>query len=126
MAVHAAPSRQQLPRAKGEKKVTATMTTSPSRRVEGYAIASIVFAVSGLLALPVIGSVLGLVFGKRALRNIEAGAELDGGGMAQAGIIVSRVGLVVAVIALATILVAFGGVMFSGAEPSGMPVPVGR
>jgi uncharacterized protein DUF4190 len=82
-------------------------------RLEGYAVASIVCAVAGLVALPVVGPVLGIVFGKRALRNIETDPSLEGAGLAQAGVIVGWVGLLVSLVVIAAILVVFAPVYTS-------------
>jgi hypothetical protein len=57
----------------------------------GYAIASLVLALVGGCG---IGSVLAIVFGTRAKREIRlSGGQLTGEGMATAGIIVGWVGL---------------------------------
>jgi hypothetical protein len=78
--------------------------TSRLGRLEGYAVASIVCAVAGLFALPVVGPILGIVFGKRALRSIDNDAGLEGAGLAQAGIIIGWVGLIVSLFVVAVIV----------------------
>jgi uncharacterized protein DUF4190 len=86
---------------------------SPLSRIDGYAAASIVCAVAGLFALPVVGPILGIVFGKKALRNIEDDPTLEGAGLAQAGIIVGWVGLLVSLVVMAGVLVVFAPVFTS-------------
>jgi hypothetical protein len=76
-------------------------------RLEGYALASIVCAVAGLFALPVVGPILGIVFGKKALANIDDDPTLEGAGLAQAGVIVGWVGLIVSLVVVVLFLGAF-------------------
>jgi uncharacterized protein DUF4190/zinc ribbon protein len=82
-------------------------------RLEGYAVASIICAVAGLFALPVVGPILGIVFGKKALRNIDNDPSLEGAGLAQAGVIVGWVGLLVSLVVMAGVLVVFAPVFTS-------------
>jgi hypothetical protein len=76
-------------------------------RLEAYAVAAIACAVAGLFALPLVGPILGIVFGKQAQRNIAADPSLQGSGLAQAGIIVGWVGLIVSILIAALIVAAF-------------------
>ncbi len=61
----------------------------------GFAIASLVCSILGALFFPIIGSILGIVFGAVALRQIRASdGRFQGRGLAIAGIIVGAVALV--------------------------------
>ncbi|NBD35729.1 MAG: DUF4190 domain-containing protein [Chloroflexi bacterium] len=75
------------------------------------AILSLILSILGLIGIvPVIGSILGLVFGYNARKEIEASDDLSGEGMAQWGIILGWVGL--ALVLLACCLVAFAFFLF--------------
>jgi hypothetical protein len=76
------------------------------------------------MALPVIGPVLGIVFGKRGLRNIERDPELDGAGLAQAGIVVGWVGMIISLIIVVLAVVAVSALFFPGDASVGIPVRV--
>lgn len=62
----------------------------------GLAIASLVCSLVGLFFVPVIGSLLGIIFGTIALRQIkESQGQVRGRELAISGIIVGAVGVVV-------------------------------
>ena len=59
------------------------------------------------IAAAPIGSVLGVIFGRRAKREIEAsGGRLGGSGLATAGIILGWIGIVLTVLAVAIAILA--------------------
>jgi hypothetical protein len=92
---------------------------APYRETNGSAVASVLLAV---LWLAGIGSVLALVFGYRARREIKnsAGSQ-KGSGLATAGIILGWIGIAILLIAVA------GGVALvasSAGDGGGAPVPV--
>jgi len=62
-------------------------------RTEPFAIASIVCAVANFFGIFLIGSILGIVFGKIAQKNIARNPSLEGAGLARMGIIIGWVGL---------------------------------
>lgn len=63
-------------------------------RICGRAAASLVFAILGFLFFPLIGSILGIVLGKKAKMEIyESQGNLGGEGMAIAGIVVGWIGV---------------------------------
>lgn len=63
-------------------------------RTNTMAIVSIACAVGSFVVLPVIGSILGIVFGYRARREIADSGGVEGGGaLATAGIVVGWIGL---------------------------------
>ena len=81
----------------------------------GQAIASMVL---GILVICGIGSVLALVFGYQAKREIEASGGTQGGeGMATAGIILGWIGVgLVLLYILVWVVLLGGGVFFSGVD----------
>lgn len=73
-------------------------------RTSGFAIASLVL---GICWLYWIGSILALVFGYHAKRQIrESPGSVEGGGMATAGIVLGWIGVATAVIAVFVLLLA--------------------
>jgi hypothetical protein len=82
-------------------------------RMEGYAIASLVCSVAAFFGPVVIGSVLGVVFGKMALRRIAEDPNLDGASLARAGIIIGWVGLALVGVFLLFALIALAFALFN-------------
>lgn len=82
---------------------------APPSRVNALAIASLACAIAGWVFLPVVGQVLGLVFGYSA-RGQAAETGESGSALATAGIVLSWVyiGLIVAGMALLTVVVVIG------------------
>lgn len=76
-------------------------------KTPGKATASLVLGIVGLLICPLVCSVLAIIFGQRAKREIAANPGLGGAGIAQAGFILGIVGLVFGI--LFAILVVAGG-----------------
>ena len=78
--------------------------TVETQSTNGFAIASLV---SGILWLSGLGSILALVFGYRAKKQIAASnGSQGGGGMASAGVILGWVGIGVAIaVAVITLMV---------------------
>lgn len=67
----------------------------PSKRTSGLAIASLILAISGFICLPVLGPILGIIFGILAKSQIKReSGRLQGGGMATAGIVISVIAIV--------------------------------
>lgn len=76
----------------------------------GKAVASLVLGVGGFLVFPVVLSILAIVFGRSAKRDIAARPGLGGEGMATAGIVLGWVGValtVVGILVLVAVLAAF-------------------
>ena len=78
------------------------------RGTNGFAVASLVL---GLLWLYGVGSILALVFGYRARREIDAGGGAQGGrGLATAGVVLGWIGVaLLALVVLVVILLVLGG-----------------
>ena len=60
--------------------------------------------ICGIVVFPLIPSVLAIVFGHSARRDIEAQPGLGGGGMATAGIVLGWVGVALVVVGVVLIL----------------------
>jgi hypothetical protein len=58
-------------------------------------------SIAGLVLLPIIGSVLGFVLGRVAIRRSDAGPIIGGRGLAVAAVVISIVTLVVIALAVA-------------------------
>ena len=93
----------------GPAATTTVIPFAPSKRTEGFAIASLVCGIVGFFAVPLIGSVLAIVFGSAARRRIADDENLTGAEMARAGIIIGWIGLVLGILAIVFLIVlAFG------------------
>jgi hypothetical protein len=67
---------------------------TPGRQTEGTAVASLILGIAGLVACPLVASILAIIFGNQAQTKISQDPTLEGGGMARAGIILGwRYGL---------------------------------
>jgi hypothetical protein len=76
----------------------------------GKAIASLVLGIGGFLIFPVVLSILAVIFGRSAKRDIAARPGLGGEGMATAGIVLGWIGValtVVGILVLVLVLAAF-------------------
>ena len=71
----------------------------------GYAIASLVLGISGFVVCPIVASVVAIVFGVIAKRQIDANPGTQGRGMAQAGFILGIVGIAVWVVGIIAYIV---------------------
>lgn len=92
-------------------RIVFVATATPSRpATNGFAIASMVL---GILWLYWVGSILALIFGYKAKRDIAASGEKQAGaGMATAGIVLGWIGV-------ATFIIA-GGFLISGLMSGGL------
>ncbi|MGH9041254.1 MAG: DUF4190 domain-containing protein [Acidimicrobiia bacterium] len=88
---------------------TVSTATAAAARTDGYAIASIVCSIGAFFGVFIVGSILGIVFGRMARERLAADPSLAGEGLAQAGVILGWVGLAVGVVILAVFLAAVGG-----------------
>ena len=76
-------------------------------RTSGLAIASLVVGIAGLFVAPVLGSVIALVLGYSARRELQRDPRLEGHGYATAGIVLGWVGLVLSIVVLLVFLAVF-------------------
>ncbi|MCA1831935.1 MAG: DUF4190 domain-containing protein [Actinomycetota bacterium] len=84
---------------------------TPARRTEGLAVASLICGVGSFIIFPVIPAIVAIVLGTRAKQRLRENPQLEGEGMAKAGIIVgwANIGLWVLIIAVIVIVAANGG-----------------
>lgn len=72
----------------------------------GYAIASLICSLLGYVGVLGFGTILGIIFGHLALREIDrSNGMLQGRGMAQAGLILGYIAVGIGVLALLVFLV---------------------
>ncbi|MGH8971665.1 MAG: DUF4190 domain-containing protein [Acidimicrobiia bacterium] len=81
-------------------------------RTDGYAIASIACSAAAFFGAFIVGSIAGVVFGRMAQARIAADPTLQGEGLAQAGIILGWVGVVVGGLFLVFVLTLFSGFLW--------------
>lgn len=74
------------------------VASGPPTRTEGFAIASLACGIAGFFAVPIVGSVLAIVFGSVGRKRIAQDPSLSGQDMARAGIIIGWVGLVLGIL----------------------------
>jgi len=65
------------------------------------AIASLVMGIANFIFLPVLGSILAVIFGIIARRDINRNPNLDGWGIAVVGLVLGLIGLLIFVFGLA-------------------------
>ena len=70
----------------------------------GKAIASLVLGIGGFVIFPVVLSILAIVFGRSAKREIAERPGLGGSGLATAGIVLGWVGVALTVVAVLFVL----------------------
>jgi hypothetical protein len=66
----------------------------------GKAIASLVLGIGGFVILPLVLSILAIVLGRSAKREIAERPGLGGGGLATAGIVLGWIGVALVVLAV--------------------------
>ena len=75
-----------------------------SESTSGNAIASLVLGIAGLVIFPLVPSILAIVLGRSAKRDIRERPGLGGEGLATAGIVLGWVGVALVVLAVALIV----------------------
>jgi hypothetical protein len=83
----------------GGARVSAGVHASAGE-TSGKAIASLVLGIGGFLIFPVVLSILAIVFGRSAKREIAERPGLGGAGLATAGIVLGWIGVALTVIAV--------------------------
>jgi hypothetical protein len=111
---------QQAPQPYGYPPPAGYGPPQPQPPNNGYAVASLICSIVGVLfILPVIGPILGIVFGNTAKKQIGQSQRREGGeNLAQAGIIVGWIGIGLNVLAILFFLVLFVG-LFSFLDSAG-------
>ncbi|MBN1137489.1 MAG: DUF4190 domain-containing protein [Anaerolineae bacterium] len=80
-------------------------TVGTAAPTSGMAVASLILGIAGLTVVPTIGSVLALILGYMARRDIrQRPTETTGEGMATAGIVMGWIGVVLTVLAVCGII----------------------
>ncbi len=80
--------------------------TTPVKRTEGTAIASLILGIAGFVVCPLVPSIVAIILGTQARAKIRSDPMLDGDGMAKAGVILGWIGVGIAVLAAVAIILA--------------------
>ena len=82
-----------------------------ARKTEGLAVTSLILGVCSFVIFPIIPAIVGIVLGGRAKRRLRDNPQLEGEGLAKAGVIVGwvNIGLWVLVVGVIFIVAAAGG-----------------
>jgi hypothetical protein len=83
-------------------------------RTSGLAIASLVLGIVGLVAVPLVASIIAIVLGKSAQRDIRRDPRLGGDGLASAGIVLGWIGVGLVVVGLLLFVALAGCAASSG------------
>jgi hypothetical protein len=75
-----------------------------AQRTSGYAIASLILGIAGFFVVPIVPSILAIVFGQKARAEFRRDPTLGGDGLATAGIVLGWVGLALVGIGLVFVL----------------------
>lgn len=77
----------------------------PATTTNGYAVASLVLSICGIVfLLPLIGSILGIVFGHLSLSQLNE-SEQQGRGMAIAGLVLGYLGVAATAVMIIAVIV---------------------
>ena len=74
------------------------------RRTSGLAIVSLALGIIGFFAVPLLASILAVVFGKQAEKELAADPSLAGDGYARAGIVLGWIGIAVCLLGLLAVV----------------------
>jgi uncharacterized protein DUF4190 len=75
-----------------------------AQRTSGYAIASLILGIAGFFVVPIVPSILAIVFGQKAREDLRRDPTLGGEGLATAGIVLGWVGIALIGIGLLFVL----------------------
>jgi Domain of unknown function (DUF4190) len=81
-----------------------------AQRTSGFAIASLVLGIAGFFVLPLILSILAVVFGNKAREEIRANPGVGGDGLATAGLVLGWIGIAMAALGLLVLLLVLAAV----------------
>ena len=81
--------------------------TRTAERTSGNAIVSLVLGITGLFVLPLVLSVLAIVFARRAQAEIGATPGLGGRGIARAGEILGWIGVAIGILTVLVLVLVF-------------------
>ncbi len=89
-----------------------TITIS-EKRTSGFAIASLVLGILGWTFIPIVSSIIAIIFGAIGISRTKPGSNIQGRGMAIAGLVLGSVALFIGIIIIAVII--FLAIAFSQA-----------
>jgi hypothetical protein len=98
---------------RGGAGISTSIRAAPGE-TSGKAIASLILGITGFVILPIVGSILAIIFGVSAKREIESRTGLGGNGMATAGIVLGGIGIAIAALVAFMIILALGSMSHSG------------
>jgi len=85
-----------------------TYERPPARPNSGLAIGSLIASILGLTFVPTIGSIVGVILGYMARRQIEeSGGAVGGEGLAKAGIVIGWIGVGLTVLGICIVVFFF-------------------
>ncbi|ASR44559.1 DUF4190 domain-containing protein [Luteimonas sp. S4-F44] len=84
------------------------------RRTSALAVTSLVCGLLGWSLLPWLGSLVAVITGHLARAEIRRTPELDGDGMAVAGLVLGYVQFVATVVGIVVLMLFFGGLFWLG------------
>jgi hypothetical protein len=90
----------------------AAAATYAALRTDGMAIAALILGIAGLVVFPLIPAIAAIIVGTRSKERIALDPALQGDGLAQAGVILGWVGVVLAAAAVVFFIIA-AAVLFS-------------
>ncbi len=90
----------------------------PGRRTNSLAVVSLVASIAGVTILPVLASIVGVITGHMARRQIRDSGE-GGDGMAVAGLVIGWIGVGIAAAGVLVALLLLGGVAIFGFAAGG-------
>jgi len=91
----------------------------PPRQTSAMAVVSLIMGILGWTALPLIGSIAAIITGHLARAEIRRRPlELEGDGMALAGLILGWIVVIGSLLALVVVLLFFGGLAWFAATQS--------
>jgi hypothetical protein len=88
----------------GGVELATPVATSGEGPLEGFAVASLVCGIGAFFLIPIVGSILAIIFGHIATARIAEDPRLKGKELARAGIIIGWVGIVLTVLAFLVII----------------------
>jgi Domain of unknown function (DUF4190) len=80
------------------------------QRTSGYAIASLVLGIAGFFVIPLIPSILAIIFGQKAKDEIRTNPAIAGDGLATAGVVLGWIGVALVALGLLVLVLVLGAV----------------
>jgi hypothetical protein len=80
------------------------------QRTSGYAVASLVLGIAGFFVIPLIPSILAVIFGQKAKDEIRTKPGITGDGLATAGVVLGWVGIAISAFGLLLLVLVLAAV----------------